>query len=189
MVVFRMYRTFFVFLKCTIQGGPKVDLLLIAHLHLWLKFWEGIDKYWIVLVRKLFYFHHWSGVKRLLKPGLGSGVHFIFGSTRSSIFRQWVRDVIVKVQKLLNIGCIDGGRILNKIRILKLKKNSAPDSHSKILEQDRSRGLKMRLRPPLLHTHKCNSWHSWRWRLMAHSTQPFCRLCVTKMSCLYWSIA
>jgi len=30
MVVFRMYRTFFVFLKCTIQGGPKVDMLLIA---------------------------------------------------------------------------------------------------------------------------------------------------------------
>jgi len=33
-----MYRTFFVFSKCTIQGGPKVDLLLIAYLHLWLKF-------------------------------------------------------------------------------------------------------------------------------------------------------
>jgi len=32
---------------------------LIAYLHLWLKFWEGIDKYWIVPVRKLFYFHHW----------------------------------------------------------------------------------------------------------------------------------
>jgi len=54
-----MYRTYFVFLKSTIQGGPKVDLLLIAYLHLWLKFWEGIDKYWIVSVRKLFYFHHW----------------------------------------------------------------------------------------------------------------------------------
>jgi len=47
-VVFRMYRTFFVFLKCTIQGGRKVDALLIAFLYLWLKFWEGIDKYWIV---------------------------------------------------------------------------------------------------------------------------------------------
>jgi len=32
---------------------------LIAYLHLWLKFWKGIDKYWIVPVRKLFYFHHW----------------------------------------------------------------------------------------------------------------------------------
>ena len=53
-----MHRTFFVFLKCTIQGGPKVDALLTAFLHLWLKFWEGIDKYWIVPVRKLFYFHH-----------------------------------------------------------------------------------------------------------------------------------
>jgi len=33
---------------------------LIAFLYLWLKFWEGIDKYWIVPVRKLFYFHHWT---------------------------------------------------------------------------------------------------------------------------------
>jgi len=41
-----MYCTFFVFLKCTIQGGPKEDVLLIAFLYLWLKFWDGIDKYW-----------------------------------------------------------------------------------------------------------------------------------------------
>jgi len=33
-------------------------VLLIAFSYLWLKFWEGIDKYWIVPVRKLFYFHH-----------------------------------------------------------------------------------------------------------------------------------
>jgi len=59
-----MYRTFFVFLKCTIQGGPKVDVLLIAFLYLWLNFWEGIDKYWIVPVRKLFYFHHWLQVRQ-----------------------------------------------------------------------------------------------------------------------------
>ena len=58
MVVFRMCRTFFVLLKCTIQGGPEVDVLLIAFLYLWLKIWEGIDKYWIVPIRKLFYFHH-----------------------------------------------------------------------------------------------------------------------------------
>jgi len=55
-----MYRTFSVFLKCTIQGGPKVDVLLFAFLYLWLKFWEGIDKYCNLPVRKLFYFHHWS---------------------------------------------------------------------------------------------------------------------------------
>jgi len=54
-----MYRTFFVFLKCTIQCGPKVDMLLIAFLYSWLKFWEGIDKYWIIPVRKLFYFRHY----------------------------------------------------------------------------------------------------------------------------------
>jgi len=53
-----MYRTFFVVSKCTILGGPKVDLLLIAYSLLWLKFWEGIDKYWIVPVRKLCYFHY-----------------------------------------------------------------------------------------------------------------------------------
>jgi len=53
-----MYRTFFLFLKCTIQGGTNVDVLLTAFLYLWLKFWEGIDKYWIIPVRKLFYFHH-----------------------------------------------------------------------------------------------------------------------------------
>jgi len=41
------------------QGGSKVDVLLIAFLHLWLTFCKGIDKYWIVPVRKLFYFHHW----------------------------------------------------------------------------------------------------------------------------------
>ena len=58
-----MHRAFFVFLKCTMQGGPKVDVLLIAFLYLWLKFWEGIDKYWIVPVRKLFYFHHWANSK------------------------------------------------------------------------------------------------------------------------------
>jgi len=59
MVVFRMHRTFFVFLNYTIQGGSKVDVLLIAFSHLWLKFCKGIDKCWIVPLRKLFYFHHW----------------------------------------------------------------------------------------------------------------------------------
>jgi len=57
-----MYRTFFVLLKCTIQGGPKVDVLLNAFLHLWLIFWEGFDKYRIIPARKLFYFHHWFQV-------------------------------------------------------------------------------------------------------------------------------
>jgi len=61
-----MYRTYFVFLKCTIQGDPKVDVLLIAFLYLWLKFWEGVDKYWIVPVRKSFYFHHCPNLNWLL---------------------------------------------------------------------------------------------------------------------------
>jgi len=69
MVVFRMHRTFFVFLKCAIQGGLKVDVLLIAFLHLWLKFCKGIDKHWIVQVRKLFYFHHCTWMKTLLHCG------------------------------------------------------------------------------------------------------------------------
>ena len=66
MVVFRTHRTFFVFLKCTTQGGSKVDVLLIAFLHLWLKFCKGIDKYWTVPLRKLFYFHHWKGTKKFV---------------------------------------------------------------------------------------------------------------------------
>jgi len=53
-----MYRTFFCVFKMYNTGWAKVDLLLIAFLYLWLKFLEGIDKYWIVSVRKLFYFHH-----------------------------------------------------------------------------------------------------------------------------------
>ena len=52
-----MHTTLFVFLKCTIQGWPKVDVLLF--LQSWLIFWDGSDKYWIVPVRKLFYFYHW----------------------------------------------------------------------------------------------------------------------------------
>jgi len=53
-----MHDKFFVFLRCTIGDGQKVDVFLIAFLQLWLKFWDGIDKYYIVPVRKLFYFHH-----------------------------------------------------------------------------------------------------------------------------------
>jgi len=51
-----------VFSKCTIQlqGGQKVNVFLIAFLQLWFKFRDGINKYWIVPVRKLFYFHHCS---------------------------------------------------------------------------------------------------------------------------------
>jgi len=41
-------------------------VLLIAFLYLWLKFWEGIDKYWIVPVRKVFYFHHCLDIKSLI---------------------------------------------------------------------------------------------------------------------------
>jgi len=51
MVVFKVYITFYEFFKCTIQGGPiRVDMRLIAFLQIWLKFWDGIDKYWIVPV-------------------------------------------------------------------------------------------------------------------------------------------
>ena len=34
MVVFKMYSRFFVVLKCTVQGGAKIDVLLIAFLQL-----------------------------------------------------------------------------------------------------------------------------------------------------------
>jgi len=48
MVVFRMHRTFFVFLKCTIQGGSKVDVLLIAFFTFMAEILQG---YWQILDR------------------------------------------------------------------------------------------------------------------------------------------
>jgi len=39
-------------------GWAKSRRALDCFLYLWLKVWEGIDKYWIVPVRKLFYCHH-----------------------------------------------------------------------------------------------------------------------------------
>ena len=73
----------FVFSKCTIQlqGGKKVNVLLIAFLQLWLKFRDGSDKYWIVPVRKLFYFHHWSydGWPSMITPSEGHPLQPCFG--------------------------------------------------------------------------------------------------------------
>jgi len=40
-------------------GWAKTRRALDCVLQLWLKFRAGMDKYWIVPVRKLFYFHHW----------------------------------------------------------------------------------------------------------------------------------
>jgi len=45
MAIFKMHNAFFVFLRCTIVGGQKVDVFLIAFLQLWLKFRDGIYKY------------------------------------------------------------------------------------------------------------------------------------------------
>jgi len=45
MAILKMHNNFFVFLRCTIGGGIKVDVFLIAFLQLWLKFRDGIDKY------------------------------------------------------------------------------------------------------------------------------------------------
>ena len=68
-----------------IQGGPKVDVLLIAFLYLWLEFWEGIDKYWIVPVRKLFCFHHWLQLRiKLVTNPVGHVC--LFNWLRSYIF-------------------------------------------------------------------------------------------------------
>ena len=41
-------------------GWAKGRRALDCFLYLWLKFREGIDKYWIVPVKKLFYFHRWE---------------------------------------------------------------------------------------------------------------------------------
>jgi len=45
MAIFKMHNTFFVFLRCTIGFGQKVDVFLIAFSLSWLKFRDGIDKY------------------------------------------------------------------------------------------------------------------------------------------------
>jgi len=58
---------------------------------------------------------------------------------------------------LLNVGCIDDYRSLNKARILKFEKiaNPDPDPDSKLWEQERSLSLKMWLQQPLV----------WSWTL------------------------
>jgi len=48
---------------------------------------------------------------------------------------------------MLNFGCIDGSRNLNRSRILKFEKTSEPDPDAKFWKQERS--LKMWPRPPL----------------------------------------
>ena len=58
-------------------------------------------------------------------------------------------NVIAQVKTLLNFGCMDGCRSVNRSRILKFEK--LPDPDSKTWEKERSRGLKMWLRPPLLY--------------------------------------
>jgi len=45
MAIFKMHNTFFVFLRCTIGDGQKLDVFLIAFLQLWLIFRDGIDEY------------------------------------------------------------------------------------------------------------------------------------------------
>jgi len=50
MVVFKLYSRFFVVLKCTVQGGPKVDVLLIAFLQLGYG-WNFETVYWQILGR------------------------------------------------------------------------------------------------------------------------------------------
>jgi len=43
-----MYCTFFIFLKCTVQGGPKVDVLLIVF---FIFMAEILGGYWQILDR------------------------------------------------------------------------------------------------------------------------------------------
>jgi len=73
MVFFRMHTTLFVFLKCTIEGWPKVDVLLF--LQSWLIFWDGSDKEIldrfgkkIILLSSLLY------SQKCNQPGLGYSV-------------------------------------------------------------------------------------------------------------------
>jgi len=59
MIVFKLHSTFFYVFKLYNAGWGQSRPALDCFSQLWLKFWSGIDKYWIVPVRKLFYFHHW----------------------------------------------------------------------------------------------------------------------------------
>jgi len=52
---------------------------------------------------------------------------------------------------LLNFGCIDGSRSLSNFK-------NDPDPDSQILEQERSRNLKMWRRPPLIYRWKNLKW-------------------------------
>jgi len=74
---------------------------------------------------------------------------FNFGSNRSLCghFSE-VCVVISEVKPLAIFGCIDCSRSLNRSPIIKFEKFLDPDSS--ILEQERSRSLKMWLRRPLL---------------------------------------
>ena len=68
------------------------------------------------------------------KPEPGSAIALCF-RLRGLCTRHFLRTT------LLNFGCIDGSRCFNRSRILKLENFSDPDS--KILEQERSRSVKM----------------------------------------------
>jgi len=74
-----------VFPKGTISGGPKVDLLLIALLQLCFEFLDGIDKCWIVSVRKSFYFHHCLLGKDILSIPHFRSVHKISAAIKRAL--------------------------------------------------------------------------------------------------------
>jgi len=50
MVILKLYSTLSCVFKMYNTGWAKVDVFLINFLQLWLKFRDGIDKYWIVPV-------------------------------------------------------------------------------------------------------------------------------------------
>jgi len=65
----------------------------------------------------------------------------------------------------MNFGYIDGGRSLSRSRIFKFEKILDPDADSKILEQGRSRILKMWLRPsmvPIVRGNRPNMGDGWK---------------------------
>ena len=83
----------------------------------------------------------WSRSQHFVKNRTRIRSHLLFSAGAGACMD--VVNMIAQVQILLNFGCIDDCRSLNRSRIHTFKKISDSDMDSNILEQERSRILKM----------------------------------------------
>ena len=93
--------------------------------------------------RILNFFRTQSRSKKFVKNWAWIRNHFLL-LTAAGVFVAFCKcHCICIVQTLLNFGCMNVCRNSNMSRILKLENISEPAPHSKILEQERSRSLKL----------------------------------------------